>query len=439
MSAVLRGFAFRLGFFGWLVVPRGTHRVATPIRAWVLAVVAVTTGTAAVSAAQPELLLRISPGPVPAGAQIEATAFFLNKESDPISFLPPARISWHSVTTNGPVDGVLLPLLPAMPAGTLSSATHLQPGAFVAVPYAGPVPKGLTGSAYLEIPSLGNARFPIEITRAAPPLAEATGRGPAPAPPAPDVPPVNLKEHPGQTFFRRHFAGYDPVYFLWGPDSPNVKFQVSFRYRILNPDAELSRWWRWADGLNVAYTQTSLWDFDRPSAPFFDSSYKPEFMWRTEDLFPGTVSWWEHLGLQAGIQHESNGKDGPDSRSLNVMYLQPTFLFGDSERLFLSLSPRAWFYVGDLSDNPDIKDYRGYAGLSMKVGWGSSVQLAGLFRVGDDLDRANMQLDLTYPTARLFGNLDLYLHAQYFNGWGEGLLNYNERSWTFRVGVSLYR
>ena len=51
-----------------------------------------------------------------------------------------------------------------------------------------------------------------------------------------------------------------------------------------------------------------------------------------------------------------------------------------------------------------------------------------------------MQLDLTYPLMRLLGDsFTLYLQAQYFSGYGESLLRYNEHSSSFRIGLALYR
>jgi outer membrane phospholipase A len=137
--------------------------------------------------------------------------------------------------------------------------------------------------------------------------------------------------------------------------------------------------------------------------------------------------------------HESNGRDGDESRSLNIVYAKPTFIFGNPQKYFTSVSPRFWFYATDPTDDPDMKDYRGYMDLVLKTGWANSLQLAGTFRVGEAFDHGSMQLDLTYPTARLFGNLDVMLHLQYFNGYGESLLRYYERSWTLRGGISLFR
>jgi len=39
----------------------------------------------------------------------------------------------------------------------------------------------------------------------------------------------------------------------------------------------------------------------------------------------------------------------------------------------------------------------------------------------------------------LYGNVGLYLYAQYFLGYGESLLNYNERTSAFRLGFALFR
>lgn len=387
------------------------------------------------SAANPQVFLQFGTGPVQRSEGIEARAFFVNTNSTPIRFAPPDRIPWRAVAEKGSVDGAFERV---EGSATPTGEVEIQPGAVVTTQYRSAVPAQLSGTAFLEVPMTGRTQYPIEVGPEPPtrqPIPELTAN----PPPPPDLPPTNLREEPGQTFFRRHFSAYEPMYFVWGPKDPNAKFQISIRYRIMNPDSILNRWWRWTEGLHVAYTQTSLWDLDSPSAPFFDSSYKPELHWRADDVFPGAVRWWEQLGLQAGVQHESNGKGGEDSRSLNILYVRPTFLFGDAEKLFLSVSPRAWVYLGGLADNPDLKDYRGYADLFLKGGWGGSLQLAGTFRVGDDFDRASMQLDLTYPTARLFGNLDLFLHLQYFNGWGESLIAYDERSWAFRVGLSLFR
>lgn len=246
-------------------------------------------------------------------------------------------------------------------------------------------------------------------------------------------------------YFRRHFYGYDPVYFIAGAETPTAKFQFSLRYRALDVGDTGLGWvaerLSYATNVYFAYTQVSLWDLAAPSSPFLDTSYKPEvhYWWRNV-TGQKDDSHWFHMDLQAGYQHESNGKDTPDSRSINLLYAQPTLFFGDRNRFHLSLGARAWVYILDLSDNPDIADYRGHFDVRATLGWPDHLQLSALVRAGDGFDHGSAMIDLTYP---LFGQsgrgLSLYLHAQYFTGYGESLLEYNRRSDAVRFGFSIFR
>ena len=240
-------------------------------------------------------------------------------------------------------------------------------------------------------------------------------------------------------FFKEHLFAYEPFYFIAGTESPNAKFQFSIKYQLLKNNGPLAEHVPELRGFYAAYTQTSLWDWNKASAPFFDSSYKPEFLYRRDKILGGGPTNWFRFDMQAGLQHESNGRDGDNSRSMNITYLRPTFTFGKGDNFQLSLTPRAWIYVGDLSDNPDIARYRGYADLRGSAGWPRGLQLAALGRLGHTGDHGSVQLDLTYPTMQFWGSFSIYLHAQYFTGYGESLLEYKQRSSAFRVGFSLYR
>lgn len=234
------------------------------------------------------------------------------------------------------------------------------------------------------------------------------------------------------------------MYVIGGWEDPNVKFQVSFKYRIFNADRTHPGWLvRKAPALAnlyFAYTQTSLWDISAPSSPFYDNSYKPEFFYQWRQVDQQKWADWFTLDLQGGLQHASNGKDGSDSRSLNVFYVMPTFYFGDTDQFHVRFGPRVWTYIGSLSDNPDIADYYGYVQLRGMVGWADGVQLAVASNIGNGFNRANAQIDLTYPLFHLGGrSLAVYANLQYFIGYGESLLGYNERSSAFRAGFSLWR
>jgi phospholipase A1/A2 len=241
-------------------------------------------------------------------------------------------------------------------------------------------------------------------------------------------------------FFRQHFFPFEPFYFIAGTETPNAKFQISLKYQLFTDDVWLATKWSGATNLFVAYTQTSLWDWNEPSAPFYDTSYKPELNYTWLHVDGGHWGDGIRLDLQGGLQHESNGKDEADSRSLDVAYLRTTVTFGRVGEFQVSVSPKVFVYLGGLSDNPDIADYRGYVELRTVMGWSDNVQLSATTRVGNDFDRASLQLDLTYPMWKLpVLRSSLFLQAQYFTGYGESLLRYDGRSDSFRAGFALFR
>jgi len=248
------------------------------------------------------------------------------------------------------------------------------------------------------------------------------------------------QDESGLAEFARHFSAHEPIYFLAGTEPPNVKFQFSFKYAVANPQAPLVKSIPALAGVNLAYSQTSLWDTSKESAPFFDSSYRPELLWSDESMpalsRPGVYS----LGLQFGARHESNGRSGDESRSLNIVYVRPIVTFGDPKAFHVTVAPRIFTYVGGQGGNEDIENYRGYGDLRATVGWRDSVELAALARIGDDGDKGSVQLDVTYPLKRILGgNLDVYFDVQGFYGNGESLLTYNQRDATLRFGIAVVR
>lgn len=236
-----------------------------------------------------------------------------------------------------------------------------------------------------------------------------------------------------------NIGAYKPMYFLVGTDPEKSKFQISFNYRFFNSESKLAEHHPWVRGFHFGYTQTSFWDLDASSAPFEDTSYKPELFWVSKNV-TGAGSSVKGLFFQAGFQHESNGRDGDDSRSTNFLYVQPMFIFfGDYNRFGLQIVPKVWAYVGNDNDtNPDLDRYRGYFDLELKIGKMDGMVLESSFRWAGE--GASIQLDITYPLHRfLFNTLDIYLHAQYANVLAESLIEYQERTHAFRLGFSVVR
>jgi phospholipase A1 len=269
-------------------------------------------------------------------------------------------------------------------------------------------------------------------------------------PPAVPGPSLENPDFYGVTQFLRHFGPYEPMYFVGGAQSPNIKFQLSVKYQIYKPGdgaKHLTTAQKFGQGFNVAYSQTSLWDVSDPSEPFFfDSSYRPELFYEVDHLPKGWLPKDWDFNIQAGLGHESNGQKIPDHRSMNVAFIHPTLRIGQllrdsSKDYFVTFTPRFYGYINDISQNPDIEKYRGYCDLRIVLGEEGGLQLSTIARVGSEFNRASAQFDITYPIAGLINdkNIDLCLDLQYFIGYGDTLLTYNQRNSFLRFGFSLYR
>jgi outer membrane phospholipase A len=238
--------------------------------------------------------------------------------------------------------------------------------------------------------------------------------------------------------FAEALSGYEPVYVAVGTDGDSTaKFQLSLKFRFFNEKAGLARRMRFLEDLYFGYTQTSLWDVGAPSSPFDDTAYKPR-------LFYSSPSAWTtplapvRLGVEGGLGHESNGRGGADSRSINIAYIRPSLVLGRPAEWQFTFAPMFVDYL-DKEDNPDIDDYRGHVDWYASLGKADSTQLAATYRKG--VDGWSVQLDLSYPLRSVaLGNLNGYLLFQYFDGYGETILRYNEQSDPqYRLGLMFVR
>jgi phospholipase A1 len=244
-----------------------------------------------------------------------------------------------------------------------------------------------------------------------------------------------------QRSFAGRFGAHEPVYFIYGPDAPGAKFQFSFKYRLLGENGRLGDKVPVLRGLYIGFTQRSLWDIDADSSPFFDTSYMPELMYESQSYLDlGKSGGFQILGFQAGVRHESNGRDGLDSRSLNIAYFRPAVAFGRLDGWNLVLAPRFFTYVSDVVNNPDIADYRGYSEMTAVFGKNDRLALSVTGRLGRAGHKGSVQADLTIPVRfdKLF-DFATYLLIQYWNGYGESLRDYNKQTSTIRAGFSLVR
>jgi outer membrane phospholipase A len=370
---------------------------------------------------------------VAAGGPLAVTLFVPNDSSEEeLAVDLPARLTLRTRGVAAAPDIVL------KPDASQEMRVRIKPGAFLRARYSGLLPEGLVGNLVLEPVDFEGSSLGISAS-------ESGVAKPAPKDqPAPsDHSKVNAASSAlglsdrDRARFVTAFSPYEPNYFSAGSSGPtNAKFQVSLKFRVFNPETQTP----FLEKLYIAYSQTSIWAIGTSSRPFYDSSYRPSLFFLDEDISQWPFGKWSQLGFQAGLEHESNGKDGTASRSINIGYVRPTFTLPLADPYFVSISPKIYGYL-EKSDNPDIPYYRGYSDVLVKVGATDGIQLATTMRKGTGQDPYSVELDLSYPlkTATL-GNLGGYLHLQYFNGYGESLLDYNRKVRSqFRIGLMITR
>ncbi|NGM88665.1 phospholipase [Parapusillimonas sp. SGNA-6] len=234
--------------------------------------------------------------------------------------------------------------------------------------------------------------------------------------------------------FRNAILPYEPIYFDVGnKEGRNARYQVSFKYRFFTPKDPTQT--EFSDHFYLGYTQTALWDLHSDSHPFVDTSFKPSLFWRKDALWQSPQK-DVFVGLAAGVEHESNGKGGDDSRSLNFFYVQPEFNYRFDGGSTLTFAPKVKSYFS-VHNNPDYADYAGHVDWKLRWAQDNGLVLTGMYRQGHE-GRNATQIEAAWPLRRTFLNMNGYLHVQYFKGYGETLLGYRHKSEPqVRLGLSL--
>jgi outer membrane phospholipase A len=371
------------------------------------------------------------------GQAAEFSVYILNPGGETVSVHIPARLACRVVAGDLTVEATA-----TATDRTQDESVTLAAGGFVKRRYVFTVPKDLDGPVRLDVREFAATGIMFRVRAGQPTRSPATA---AETPKSAETAPPQEEFVTLDSLLTRHqpyllnFSAYEPMYFLVGTDPEKSKFQISFKYRLLNPKGPLVEEYPWMRGLHLGFTQTSFWDLKSSSAPFEDTSYKPELFFTSPNV-KNRPSWMHGLFLQTGLKHESNGRDGPESRSANFFYAKPVFVFYSPKiRYGLAIAPKVWTYILEgRSENPDLRAYRGYFELELKLGKEDGFILGSSFRWASA--GASLQLDLTYPIHRfLFGNIDLYLHAQYVNALAESMLHYRERTEAVRLGFSIVR
>ncbi len=205
-----------------------------------------------------------------------------------------------------------------------------------------------------------------------------------------------------------------------------VVFQISGKQRLFGTN------------FYFGYTQKSFWQMynKADSSPFRETDYNPELFYR----WTPKVDWLNHWGSDIGFEHESNGRDLPDSRSWNRIYIAP---FQSKGKYLVYL--KFWYRLPEKAkknaqdtegdDNPDIEHYMGHAEFQVQRQFFGN-HIAHL-TLRDNLATGKGAIALNYSIPSPDGSVFFCLN--FFNGYGESLLDYNRSVTRVGIGVMVTR
>lgn len=225
-----------------------------------------------------------------------------------------------------------------------------------------------------------------------------------------------------------YFGLYKDNYFIFGPPvnktpdshNTNIKFQISIAQKLTKSTLP------WGTYLYLFYTQKVFWNVLEDSMPMTDLNFNPG-VGLTKPLFVKN----RFIGkLSLVLEHESNGRDGEESRSWNRLSFGGSIMVDPN----FVVSGKFWIPIIDGENNRDILKYCGI----YQVGW-QVLSTDRKLSLGVTLTRRAKGL-FNYNTCveaawRWSTKSNQYLFIQFYNGYGEGLLDYNVYTSQIRAGI----
>ena len=223
------------------------------------------------------------------------------------------------------------------------------------------------------------------------------------------------------TLFKdNYFTAGIPIGQKISSTNSDVKFQVSISQRLTKSTLPFNTY------LFLAYSQKCFWNVFQESLPMRDLNFNPG-IGLAKHLFVKN----RYIGkVTLLVEHESNGRDGVDSRSWNKIslacniFIDPNFM----------IHGKVWIPIIDGMNNKDILDYSGiyqtgmtYTTPNKRFGFGLTLIKRRGWRLS-----YNTIWEFNY---RVFKKDNQFLFVQYYNGYGENLLDYNKFHSRLRVGL----
>lgn len=225
------------------------------------------------------------------------------------------------------------------------------------------------------------------------------------------------------------FGVYKDTYFVSGiplnkgvnRNTADALFQISVRQRLTKSRFMFNTF------LYLTYTQKSFWSIYAESSPFRDTNYNPGI---------GLGKYMIQNNILKGaafiqVEHESNGRDGLESRSWNMISLSYNHIYN----VQLLFGFKAWIPIVDGKENKDLLDYKGIGYLSVNYmtknkKWWFTAEVTPRKGLGNANTTISAALNISKTTNQ-------YIYARFYNGKGDSLLDYNKYTVNIRFGVCI--
>jgi phospholipase A1 len=203
-----------------------------------------------------------------------------------------------------------------------------------------------------------------------------------------------------------------------------VKFQVSIKALLADNLWKDSSVW-------IGYTQQAWWQLyaeEEASAPFRETNYQPEIFWSVPTDFE--LFGWRARTVNLALNHQSNGRSEPLSRSWNRIKGGITF-----DRGPFAANIETWYRLPEEAENdnnPDILEYMGRAQLNLAYKRGDQLFALGIKNNLSSNNRSGVELNWTFPLVE-----HLRGFVQIYSGYGESMIDAENYTNRIGIGVSL--
>lgn len=224
------------------------------------------------------------------------------------------------------------------------------------------------------------------------------------------------------------FSSYHDNYFISGiptnkpttKDNADIKYQISFKQLVTRTTLPLNSY------LFLSYSQKAFWNVYSKSSPFEEINFNPAIglgkpLFNKEGYIFGLA--------ELKFEHESNGRDGLESRSWNRII--GAFHTPLGRRTTLSL--KAWIPFAYKDPHPDLLDYVGLGEVKVEQTFFSNRFIGEVtIRKGLEGWKGSVGSKIYYKLFNNSGNQ--YLMLEWFAGYAESLIDYNKYTSMIRLG-----